>query len=273
MTADREGPVTAEPMIELTWFGQAAFRFAAGEDRVLVDPFLSDRPDRRYRPPSVAADLGDTTLVLCTHEHDDHLDLKFLRDLFAAGGRPHVVVPAPVLPFAVAGGLDESLLIPAEPATAISVGNVRVQPLPVVHGRGGDEPVEYGFRAREDPDESFPFLGYAVEIGGIRIFHAGDALVSPHFADELRRLAPDLLFLPINGRDYMRETSGCVGNMNEEEAAWLCREVRPSYVVPMHFEGFANNLGDPGRFVDALGDDRPTTVLLPPRGRKVRVAL
>lgn len=263
----------AERTIELTWFGQAAFRFAAGEDRVLVDPFLSDRPDRRYRPPAVAADLVDTTLVLCTHEHDDHLDLVFLRDLFAAGGRPHVVVPAPVVPFAVAGGLDESLLIAAEPGAPVSVGNVRVEPLPVVHGRGGDEPVEYAFRAHGDPEESFPFLGYAVEIGGVRIFHAGDTVVFPSFAEELRRLAPDVLLLPINGRDYMRDTFGWPGNMNEQEAAWLCREVQPSYVVPMHFEGFANNLGDPGRFVDALGDDHPTAVLLPPRGQQLRVAL
>lgn len=265
--------MTAERTIELTWFGQAAFRFVAGQDRVLVDPFLSDRPDRRYRPPAVAADLVDTTLVLCTHEHDDHLDLVFLRDLFTAGGRPQVAVPAPVVSFAVAGGLDQSLLISAEPGTSISAGNVRVEPLPVVHGRGGDLPVEYGFRARGDPEESFRFLGYAVEIGGVRIFHPGDTVVFPHFADELRRLAPDVLLLPINGRDYMRDTFGWPGNMNEQEAAWLCREVQPSYVVPMHFDGFANNLGDPGRFVDALGDDHPTAVLLPSRGHTLRVAL
>jgi L-ascorbate 6-phosphate lactonase len=263
----------AERTIELTWFGQAAFRFAAGQDRVLVDPFLSDRPDRRYRPPAVAADLADTTLVLCTHEHDDHLDLKFLRDLFAAGGRPHVVVPAPVVPFAVAGGLDESRLISAEPGAPISVGNVRVESLPVVHGVGGDQPVEYAFRSRGDPEGSFRFLGYAVEIGGVRIFHPGDTVVFPDFAGELRRLAPDVLLLPINGRDYMRDTFGWPGNMNEQEAAWLCREVQPSYVVPMHYDGFANNLGDPGRFVDALGDDHLTAVLLPSRGQKLTVAL
>jgi L-ascorbate metabolism protein UlaG (beta-lactamase superfamily) len=71
----------------------------------------------------------------------------------------------------------------------------------------------------------------------------------------------------------MREAFGCVGNMNEDEAAWLTREVRSPYVVPMHYEGFANNLGDLGRFVDALGDGGPTAVLVPPRARAIQLVL
>src|SRR5258707_13682683 len=66
----------------LTWYGQAGFRLAAGNRRVLVDPFLTGRPDRRYEPPATAADFADVTLVLCTHEHVVHLCLPFLLESF-----------------------------------------------------------------------------------------------------------------------------------------------------------------------------------------------
>src|ERR1700745_274158 len=45
----------AGPSASLTWYGQAGFRLAAGDSRVLVDPFLTGRPDRRYEPPAAAA--------------------------------------------------------------------------------------------------------------------------------------------------------------------------------------------------------------------------
>jgi L-ascorbate metabolism protein UlaG (beta-lactamase superfamily) len=30
--------------VSVTWYGQAGFRLAAGDSRVLIDPFLTDRP-------------------------------------------------------------------------------------------------------------------------------------------------------------------------------------------------------------------------------------
>ncbi|HEX3192379.1 MAG TPA: MBL fold metallo-hydrolase, partial [Streptosporangiaceae bacterium] len=71
-----------------------------------------------------------------------------------------------------------------------------------------------------------------LEIGGIRFYHSGDCLVYPELPATLSALTPDVLMIPINGRDHMREARGIVGNMNEAEAAWLCAQVGPSYVIP-----------------------------------------
>ena len=92
-------PERAGRFASVTWYGQAGFRLAAGDSRVLIDPFLTDRADRRYRPPAAAPDFADVTLVLCTHEHVDHLDLPFLRDFCAVNPTAPIVVP-------VAGGRD-----------------------------------------------------------------------------------------------------------------------------------------------------------------------
>src|SRR5438445_3716536 len=99
----------------LTWYGQAGFRLAAGDSRVLIDPFLTDRSDRRYQPPAAAADFADITLVLCTHEHVDHLDLPFLRDFCAVNPAARIVVPLPVVEIAARGGIDRARLTGAVP--------------------------------------------------------------------------------------------------------------------------------------------------------------
>ena len=255
----------------VTWYGQAGFRLAAGESRVLIDPFLTDRPDRRYQPPAAAPDFADTTLVLCTHEHLDHLDLPFLREFCAVNATATIVVPAPVVEIAADGGVHRSRLAGAAPGEELRDRDATVHPVPALHGIGGDEPVVYEFSRDGDPVR---FLGYVVEVGGIRFYHSGDCLIYPELPGALSALAPDVLLVPINGRDHMRESGGIVGNMNETEAAWLCAQVAPSYVIPMHYECIARNTGNPGHFTTLIHESGiPTTVLVPPRARPIILAL
>ena len=249
----------------LTWYGQSGFRLAAGESRVLVDPFLTDRSDRRYRPPAAAADFADITLVLCTHEHEDHLDLPFLREFCAVNSTATIVVPAPVVELAVGSGVDRSRLVGAVPGEEQRDRDVTVHPVPALHGMGGDEPVVYEFSPGGGPVR---FLGYVMDVGGIRFYHSGDCLVYPELPATLSALAPDVLMIPINGRDHMRESRGIVGNMNETEAAWLCAEVSPAFAIPMHYDAIASNTGDPGHFTTLVRESAaPTTVLAPPRAQ------
>jgi len=257
--------------VSLTWYGQAGFRLAAGDSRVLIDPFLTDRPDRNYRPPASAADFADVTLVLCTHEHVDHLDLPFLREFCAVNSAARIVVPLPVVEVAAAGGIDRTRLAGAVPGEELHDRDVTVHPVPALHGIGGDDPVVYEFASEGGPVR---FLGYVLEIGGIRFYHSGDCLVYPELPGTLSALAPDVLMIPINGRDHMREARGIVGNMDETEAAWLCAQVGPSYVIPMHYECIAGNTGNPGHFTTLIRDsETPATVLAPARATPFTVAL
>ncbi len=245
---------------------------------MLIDPFLTDRSDRRYPPPAAAPQFADVTLVLCTHEHADHMDLPFLRELCAVNPLARIVVPAPVADLAADGGLDPSRLVGAVPGEPLREADVTVHPLPARHGIGGDQPVAYEFAPGGG---SARFLGYVVEIGGLRFYHAGDGLLYPELPAALSALAPDVLMLPINGRDHMRESAGIVGNMNETEAAWLCAQVSPSYVIPMHYDAITGNTGDPGRFVtqthhfatQAHPSATPAAVLIPPRARPLTLTL
>jgi len=264
-------PERAGRLASVTWYGQAGFRLTAGDSRVLIDPFLTDRSDRRYPPPAAAPDFADITLVLCTHEHQDHLDLPFLREFCAVNSGATIVVPAPVVPLAADGGVDRSRLAGAAPGQELRDRDVTVHPVPALHGIGGDEPVVYEFSRDGGPVR---FLGYVLEIGGVRFYHSGDCLLYPELPGTLSALAPDVLLIPINGRDHMRESGGIVGNMNETEAAWLCAEVSPAYVIPMHYECIAGNTGDPGHFTTLVRQSgAATTVLIPPRASPITVTL
>jgi len=264
-------PERAGRQASVTWYGQASFRLAAGDSRVLIDPFFTDRLDRRYRPTAAAPEFADITLVLCTHEHLDHLDLPFLREFCAVNPAATIVVPTPVVPIAADGGVDRSRLAGAAPGEELRDRDMTVHPVPALHGIGGDQPVVYEFSPGGGPVR---FLGYVLEIGGIRFYHSGDCLVYPELLATLSALAPDVLLIPINGRDHMRESGGIVGNMNETEAAWLCAQVGSSYVIPMHYEAIAGNTGDPGHFTTLMHESgAPTTVLVPPRAKPIILAL
>jgi L-ascorbate metabolism protein UlaG (beta-lactamase superfamily) len=113
-----------------------------------------------------------------------------------------------------------------------------------------------------------------LEIGGIRFYHSGDCLVYPELPATLSALTPDVLMIPINGRDHMREARGIVGNMNEAEAAWLCAQVGPSYVIPMHYECIVGNTGSPGHFTTLIrASETPATVLAPARATPLTLTL
>jgi L-ascorbate 6-phosphate lactonase len=257
--------------VSVTWYGQSGFRLAAGDSQVLIDPFLSDRDDRRYPPPASAAEFGDVTLVLCTHEHVDHLDLPFLREFCAVNSQAAIVVPAPVVEIAAGAGVDRARLIGAGTGEKVRDRDVTVHPVPSLHGIGGSKPVAYEFAPGGGAAR---FLGYLAEIGGIRFYHAGDGLVYPELPGVLAAMAPDVLMLPINGRDHMRESAGIVGNMNETEAAWLCTQVAASYVIPMHYDAIKGNTGDPGHFTTRVHQaGGAAAILIPTRARPVNLAL
>jgi L-ascorbate 6-phosphate lactonase len=257
--------------VSLTWYGQAGFRLAAGDSRVLIDPFLTDRPDRRYAPPATVAHFADVTLVLCTHEHRDHLDLPFLREFCSVNPQAKIVVPAPVVEMAAAAGIGRARLVGAAPGDELRSGEAIAHPVRALHGIGGDQPVAYEFAPGGGPAR---FLGYLVQLGGIRFYHAGDGLVYPELPAAVSALTPDVLMLPINGRDHMRESAGVVGNMNEAEAAWLCAQVNPAYVIPMHYDAIDGNTGDPARFTAMVHRSGSTAaILMPARARPLTLAL
>jgi L-ascorbate 6-phosphate lactonase len=250
--------------VELWWLGQAGFRLRdpAGGPVIFCDPFLTPRDDRAWQAPASIEDLAQADLVLISHEHIDHLDRP---SLAAAAAVPDARFSL-VLPRPLADSLADELHMPstrvigAQPDEPIERPGVRILPVPARHGVDVADAYTFG---TELSGGLTRYLGYVIELGGLRVYHAGDCIPYPGQVERLRQLAPHIALLPINGRDFFRESEhNMVGNMDYREAARLANDIGAALLVPMHWELFAHNRGYPGELVGYVTDQYPELSVL-----------
>jgi L-ascorbate metabolism protein UlaG (beta-lactamase superfamily) len=85
------------------------------------------------------------------------------------------------------------------------------------------------------------FLGYVIELEGLRIYHSGDCVPYPGLDAELARHQVDVTILPVNGRDMRRSAAGIPGNFTFAEAVDLCRRAGIEAMLACHFGMFDFN--------------------------------
>jgi len=250
------------------WLGQSGFVLGTAGAAIAIDPFLTPDPRRRFAVPAAPEDLAGLDAILVTHEHRDHLDLPTLLALVGVDPRVKIVVPKAIVDGVVREGLPVRSVIGVGPGDELAFGTrkaIRVWPLPSRHAVHFP-PVKYDFGLIEGGGQ-YRFLGYVVDVDGVRIYHSGDSIDYDGLAETLRDRAVDAVFLPINGRDAEREAQDLVGNFTEAEAVDLARRSAARWAVPMHYEMYPHNPGDPGRFVTLLRETAPQVgCLLPAHG-------
>jgi L-ascorbate metabolism protein UlaG (beta-lactamase superfamily) len=267
--AELKCAVVGPGQLGLLWLGQSGFALRLGGTTVLIDAFLSPHPDRLVAPalrPDTAAGLD---VIACTHEHWDHLDLPALPALAAASPAALVLVPTPIVEMVTACGIAADRVVGLEPGRPWARGALTVHAVPARHGVHVADAYTFG---EDRPGGAPRFLGYVLDAGGVRVYHAGDTIGHEGLAAALRALAVDVALLPVNGRDAAREARDIVGNLDPVEAAVLAAAAGARVVVPMHHDMFAANPGHPERLVEAVVRHHPDlTVVLPARGRTVVV--
>jgi len=253
--------------IALWWLGQAGFAVRAGGLVMLLDPFLAPMAERASPPAFNPDDAVGVDVVTCSHEHYDHLDLASLPAIARASPKARFIVPRPVVDAVAAAGVPRQRIVGAQPDERIRLDGVTLHPLPARHGVGMADAYTFG---RELSGGLYRFLGFVVDDGVARVYHAGDTIAYDGQAERLRALNVDVALLPINGRDHYREAAGIVGNLDHREAARLAADAKVDLLVPMHYDAFASNRGYPSHLVDFIGrEELPVAVLVPTRDRPV----
>jgi L-ascorbate metabolism protein UlaG (beta-lactamase superfamily) len=262
-------------MIELWWLGQSGFRLRDPVEgkRVFCDPFLSIDANRSWQAPIDALGLArEADVVLVSHQHVDHFDQPTLQTAAKApGSRFTVVVPRPLVKDALALGFAQERVVGAQPGEELSIAGVSVTPVPARHGVDAADAYSFGEALS---DGLVRYLGYVVEVGGVRVYHAGDCIPYAGQAEQVRALRPWIACLPINGRDFFRESEhNIVGNMDFREAARLASDLGVEVLLPMHWELFESNRGFPGDLLSYVAQRYPSlTVLVMGRGQRLTLA-
>ncbi|HEX7714963.1 MAG TPA: MBL fold metallo-hydrolase [Bacillota bacterium] len=171
----------------IVWYGHSAFKITAESGAVLyIDPF---------RLPS---GTGEADVILISHEHYDHYDPQLIKGLRKS--RSTVIVPR---------GMAYDGLQGMKLGETVQAGPFRVTGIPA-----------YNINKNFHPQVQY-WLGYLIEVDGVRIFHAGDSDNIP----EWKGMKPDIALLPVGG----------TYTMDVAEAAKAVAALGAELAIPMHY--------------------------------------
>lgn len=231
--------------------GQAGYLLKGGDTLVVLDPYLSDALEPAgYGSPGELArqvpiviapgELRAVHAVLCTHDHADHCDPETLRPLLAANPEASVVASYRAAhTIAGLGHPGAHIQVPPVDVPVALADNLSVTAIPAAH-----------YEHEPDAAGNPAYLGFLMQFNGVRLYFSGDTIIYPGLVERLRGTPIDLACLPINGRDWFREQTGLVGNLDYREAAELAATIGARVLLPNHNDLFRGNRINPATMLD-----------------------
>jgi len=242
-----EAPV--EPgRLDIWWIGQEGFIFKSATQIIYIDPYLSTYAERitqgkpnehvRINPaPMKPEDVTHADVVLCTHDHADHIDPEGIPTIAAQSPGARFVVPECARDTMRSFGIDDGRIHGMKGDDELRLNDISVYAVPAKHEQFD-----------RDPQKGYPYLSYVIKIAGMTVFHAGDTIPYDGQVERLRKHRIDLAFLPINGRDDFRHGLDFAGNFTCEEAVQCALDINAGLTVPMHYDMFTTNTADINEF-------------------------
>jgi L-ascorbate metabolism protein UlaG (beta-lactamase superfamily) len=247
--ADVQATAADRKHFHLWWLGQSGFLLQWQGRHALIDPYLSDsltakyaatdKPHVRMTEIVIAPERLDfIDVVSSSHNHTDHFDPDTLKPLLKANPWLQLVLPEAnrgVGAYRIGISLKSPALIGTDAGHTKSVGTCfRFHGIPAAHNE-----------LEKDKWDQHKFLGYIIEFGPWRIYHAGDTKHFEGMENWVRPFKVDLALLPINGD---RPERGVAGNLDGREAARLAKDIGARCVIPCHYDLFEFNTVSPDEF-------------------------
>lgn len=197
--------MTIQEMLEkITWLGHDCFRID-GSKTIYIDPYNIE--------PGKKADI-----VLVTHDHFDHCSPEDIDKIV----QPETVVVTEKDSAKKLSGNVKSV----KPGDSLVVEDVKIEAVPAYNTNKDFHPKANGW------------LGFVLEMDGVRIYHAGDT----DFIPEMEDLNVDIALLPVSGT-YV---------MTADEAVKAAQAIDPGVAVPMHYGDIVGDSRDADTFKSKL---------------------
>lgn len=197
--------MTIETMLDkISWLGHDSFRIDASKT-VYIDPYNIE-----------SEKMAD--IVLVTHEHFDHCSPDDVKKVQQA----------------------ETVIVTEKDSAQKLTGNIRI----VRPGEKIDiDGISIEAVAAYNMDKKFHpkangWLGFVLELDGVRIYHAGDT----DFIPEMKALNVDIALLPVSGT-YV---------MTSDEAVEAALAIMPAIAIPMHYGAIVGDSKDADNFKEKL---------------------
>ncbi|MEW6263916.1 MAG: MBL fold metallo-hydrolase [Thermodesulfobacteriota bacterium] len=202
-----------EKMIDkIHWLGHDSF-YVQGSKVVYFDPW----------------DVGGSPkadIVLVSHDHFDHCSPPDVAKVSQPGT---VIVTEPQAAKKLKGNVKV-----LKPGQTLDVAGVKITGVP-----------SYNTDKEFHPKKN-DWLGFVVELDGVKIYHTGDA----DFIPEMKNLKVDIALLPVSGT-YV---------MTAAQAIEAARAIKPKIAVPMHYGKIVGSEDDAKAFAAALKNEMKVVI-------------
>lgn len=182
------------------------------EKVIYIDPFKIDK------------NYNDADIIFITHDHYDHYSEDDIEKI--KKNDTVIVAPEELLTKLLRKGFRQDYIITVAPDEQDMVEGIKFETVPA-----------YNTNKQFHPKEN-DWVGYIIEIKGIRYYIAGDTDITP----ENKKVKCDVAFVPVGG----------TYTMDFKEAAILINEIQPKIAVPIHYGSVVGTTQDAIDFIKLL---------------------
>jgi len=213
----------------VTWIGQSTFLIKIDGKFILTDPFFSKQaspysigPVRFVDPGISPAALPKIDIIIISHNHYDHLDKLFIKNL-PNKESIHVFVPLKLKSFFTERGYN--FVHELDWNETYTIYNFKMTALPTVHFSG---------RGLGDQNESL-WCSWAITTAFGKYFFIGDSAYSPTLFNEIANNFDsfDLAMLTIG--TYGNRKYGVNNHTTPEEAINIGKAIKAKTLLGMHW--------------------------------------